>query len=301
MSHKSKVSLTEQLRLTLFNKLAINRSKFKDKQDHIDCKQYIYSWQTYKNYYKQGKAFLKFLKAKGYKCRTLEDCRQYCNLWLQDSIDRGLSPYTIKLYTATLSKIYSTSSDAFIKTPARHRRDVFRSRRAAVRDKNVNPDTYADMISYLSATGLRRNEAYSIRGRALIADETGYHIRVESGTKGGRPRDVIIVGDVDKVVSMMKAAGDGKVFPGGIPSSLDVHNLRALYAANLMKHLIKTEGIPDDPKDRIFLRGELKGMVLSRHLSKKVALCMGHTRTNVISQGYMYHLTQEDLKQKSSA
>ena len=73
------------------------------------------------------------------------------------------------------------------------------------------------------------------------------------------------------------------------------------YSSDLMKHLINTEGIPDDPKDRIFLRGELKGMVLSRHLTQKVALCMGHTRTNVISQGYMYHLTQEDLKQNSSA
>ena len=52
MSHKSKVSLAEQLKNTLTAKLAIGRSKAKDKKEGVDCREYIYSWNTYKTYYK---------------------------------------------------------------------------------------------------------------------------------------------------------------------------------------------------------------------------------------------------------
>ena len=44
MSHKSKVSLAEQLKNTLTAKLAIGRSKAKDKKNGVDCRDYIYIW-----------------------------------------------------------------------------------------------------------------------------------------------------------------------------------------------------------------------------------------------------------------
>jgi RNA polymerase sigma factor (sigma-70 family) len=170
MSHKSKVSLNEQLRQEFFSRLAIGRSRDLDKRNGLDTRRLIYSWGSYKTYFKVGKRYLAWCKRQGFRCRTLADCRPYCDLWLQENIQRGLSAYTLKLYTATLSKIYSTSSDAFIKTPTRHRKDITRSRKPAVRDKNFNPELHQNTINFLLSTGLRRNEANSLRGLALFVD-----------------------------------------------------------------------------------------------------------------------------------
>ena len=61
MSHKSKVSLNEQLRQRLSGCLAIGRSRNLDKRSGIDCKQFIYSWGSYKAYFKQGNGIVDFV------------------------------------------------------------------------------------------------------------------------------------------------------------------------------------------------------------------------------------------------
>lgn len=307
MSHKSKVSLNEQLRQEFFQCLVIGRSRDLDKKNGVDTKRYIYSWGSYKTYFKVGKRYLAWCKRQGFRCRTLADCRPYCDLWLQENIQRGLSAYTLKLYTATLSKIYSTSSDAFIKTPTRHRKDITRSRMPAVRDKNFNPELHQNTINFLLSTGLRRNEANSLRGSALFIDSDGadsidgtgqrYKLRITSGSKGGRPREVLIIGDVENVVAMMKAAGDGKVFPNKLPTNLDVHNLRARHACLLYKYYHDKYGGPKDRKDKFFPRGELAHKaVYSKKLMRLVSEQLGHSRIGIFSSSYAYYLTQEDLK-----
>ena len=297
MSHKSNVSLAEQLKNTLTAKLAIGRSKAKDKKNGIDCRDYIYSWNTYKTYYKQGKAFIKFCKSKGYKCRTLADCRPYCDSWLADGAARGLSPFTLKLYVATLSKIYSETSDSFIETPARLRKNVFRSRRKAVRDSNFSIEKHADLLEFAASTSLRRAELKALRGNKLIQDADGnYRILVNSASKGGRPREALIIGNVQKIVDMMRAAGDGKVFPDGIPSAIDIHHQRAQYACDLYRHLMKTEGIPDDRNDRYICRRDMRSRVYSKKLMAVVSENLGHSRIGVIAQAYLYQLTAAELK-----
>lgn len=298
MSHKSKVSLNEQLRQDFFSRLAIGRSRDLDKRNGLDTKRLIYSWGSYKTYFKVGKRYLAWCKRQGFRCRTLADCRPYCDLWLQENIQRGLSSYTLKLYVATLSKIYNTSSDAFIKTPTRHRKDITRSRKPAVRDKNFNPELHQNTINFLLSTGLRRNEANSLRGDRLFTDAQGrYMVRIDSGSKGGRPRDVLIIGDVDNVVAMMKAAGDGKVFPNKLPTNLDVHNLRARHACLLYKYYHDKYGGPKDRKDKFFPRGEMAHKaVYSKKLMRLVSEQLGHSRIGIFSSSYAYYLTQEDLK-----
>lgn len=297
MSHKSKVSLAEQLKNTLTAKLAIGRSKAKDKKNGVDCRDYIYSWNTYKTYYKQGKAFIKFCKSKGYKCRTLADCRPYCDDWLADGVARGLSPFTLKLYAATLSKIYSETSESFIETPARLRKNVFRSRREAVRDRNFSIEKHADLLEFAASTSLRRAELKALRGNKLIQDDDGnYRILVNSASKGGRPREALIIGNVQKIVDMMRAAGDEKIFPDGIPSAIDIHHQRAQYACDLYRHLMKTVGIPDDPKDRYICRRDMRSRVYSKKLMAVVSQNLGHSRIGVIAQAYLYQLSAAELK-----
>ncbi len=293
MSHKNKIPLVKQLLDVLDSKHVQGRSKYKDKKDGVDCRKYIYSWGTYKTYFKQGKLYFNWLKKKGYRCKKLIDCRAYCDEYLQEAIDRQLSPFTIKLYVATFSKIFGDDSSTYIDTPPRLRKNVFRSRKSAIRDKNYNPETISLVEAFAKSVGLRKSELKALRGNRLrYYPETGeYKVLVNSASKGGRPREALVIGDVKLVVSLMEAAGDNKVF-ANVPD-IDIHHLRAVYASNLYTHLTKTQGIPKDPRDRYIHRRELAGKVLSKSIMRQVSENLGHSRINVMAQSYSYLIHAE--------
>ena len=135
---------------------------------------------------------------------------------------------------------------------------------------------------------LSRAEIKALRGSKLIQDADGnYRILVNSASKGGRPREALIIGNVQKIVDMMRAAGDGKVFPDGVPTCIDIHHERSTYACNLYRYLMKTQGIPKDPKDRYICRRDMRSRVYSKKLMAVVSQNLGHSRINVISQAYL--------------
>ena len=55
----------------------------------------IFSFNTYKSYWKHTKYFIKYIKEHHPECTTLKKARKYVGEWLQDSVDRGLSAWTI--------------------------------------------------------------------------------------------------------------------------------------------------------------------------------------------------------------
>ena len=103
MSHKNKVSLVDQVKLALDEKLAIGQSKYLDKSLNQTSDK-IYSWETYHNYLKHNCYFALWCK-ENYKCKTLEQCRSHANEWI--SSRSHLSAYTIKLVAAALAKLFS--------------------------------------------------------------------------------------------------------------------------------------------------------------------------------------------------
>ena len=222
MGHKSKKSLICQVAENLKSKLAIGESKHNDKINGIDSRNKIYSFGTYNAYLQQSVQFVKWCKTK-HKCKTLDECKQYADEYLKLNIDKGMSPYTLKLQVAALCKLYSCSSTDFIPTPARKRKNITRSR-----NKNIKCTT--DFERFCLCTGLRRREITALRGTALIEENGQYYIAVHNG-KGGRRRIAEIVGtseDIAFVVNIMKNAEDNKVF-SKIPYT-DIHAMRAIYA-----------------------------------------------------------------------
>ena len=127
MGHKNKKSLICQVSENLKGKLAIGESKHQDKINNIDSATKIYSYGTYNVYLQQCIQFVKYCKQE-HKCKTLDECKIYANEYLKLHIEKGYSPYTIKLQVAALSKLYSCSSTEFIPTPPRKRKNITRSR-----------------------------------------------------------------------------------------------------------------------------------------------------------------------------
>ena len=225
MGHQNKKSLICQVSENLKSKLAYGESKHRDKINGVSSKDKIYSFGTYNAYLQQSIQFVKWCKTK-HKCKTLDECKQYADEYLKLNIDKGMSPYTLKLQVAALCKLYSCSSADFIPTPPRKRKNITRSR-------NTNIKCETDFERFCLCTGLRRREIAALRGSALIEENGQYYIHIKNG-KGGRVRYAEICGTKEEiafVVQKMKNAEDNKVF-SKIPYT-DIHAMRAAYASRI--------------------------------------------------------------------
>ena len=240
--HKSTKSLIQQVKETLDLKLAIGESKYLAKLNGTYT-EHIYSWETYRSYLKHACYFVQWCKeqpidpALGHKPRTLEECRIFAERWVQSSIDRNLSSFTVKLQVAALAKLYSCKSTDFdIKTPPRKRANIRRSRRNDVAmDKHFGVTKNKDLITFCRCTGLRRAELSQIRGTDLIEQEGKLCLDVHKGTKGGRLRISELCGskeEIETVKRLCAEAGPNKIFHQ-VHSNADIHSYRADYAKRI--------------------------------------------------------------------
>ena len=240
--HKATKSLIQQVKETLDSKLSIGESKYLAKLNGTYTN-YIFSWETYRSYLKHSCYFVQWCKeqpiapALGHKPRTLEECRIFAERWIQSTMDRGFSSYTVKLEVAALAKLYSCKSTDFdIKTPPRKRANIKRSRRNDVAmDKHFSVTKNKDLITFCRCTGLRRSELEQIRGTDLIEHEGKLCLDVKCGTKGGRLRISPIIGteeEIDTVKRLCAEAESNKIFPHP-HSQADIHSYRADYAKRI--------------------------------------------------------------------
>lgn len=238
---KPSKSLIQQVKERLDSKLKIGESKYLAKIDGTYL-EYIFSWDTYHSYLKHCCYFVRWCKkqdidpALGHKPRTLEECRVFAEKWIQHDIDRGISAYTVKLELSALAKLYGCRTTDFdIKTPARKRANITRSRGKAVRDKHFSVTANKDMITFCKCTGLRRSELMQIRGTDLIIHEGKLCLDVKRGTKGGRLRISPVVGSSDEINTVKRLcadAGENKLFPKPNDNA-DIHSFRADYATRV--------------------------------------------------------------------
>lgn len=245
MGHKNKKSLKQQVDEELRSMLAIGQSKHMDKVIN-ETSDKIYSYGTFNAYQQQCIAFAAYCKNQ-HKLKNLADCKQYVNEYLQKSIDRNLSAYTIKLQASALAKLFHCSTKDFISTPPRIRKNIKRSRHPVERDGRYKNGKNDDFIKFCKCTGLRRREITALKGSALREEDGRYYIFVSNG-KGGRKRLSEVVGspeDIAFVVGLMNNAGKRKVFDR-IPD-IDIHSLRAEYAKTVyqkyarLRHEYKNE------------------------------------------------------------
>lgn len=272
-------SMLHQVKLALDAKLAIGQSKHADKI-YGTTSDKIYSWDTYRSYLKHDIYFAKWAKVT-HDCKTLEDARQYANEWLKTRSE--LSPYTQKLEASALAKLYGCSTREFEQTKERIRSGITRSRGEKVRDKDFSEFKNREFIDFCKSTGLRRKEITYLKGSQLIDRDGKYYIGVRG--KGGRYREILIIGNVKEVVDRMKNAGYGRAWDK-IPSHADIHGYRADYATAIYKaHERHRDQIPSH--DKYYCRGDLKGVCYDKEAMKEASHALGHNRISVIAGHYI--------------
>lgn len=279
------MSLLQQMTAVYQSKLKIGESKHlhKIKGDETD---WIFSWSTYRAYTKHARYFLNWAK-QNYKCKTLQQARQYADEWLQTRFH--LSSYTVKLELAALCKLYGDTAADYIPTPPRLRKNIKRSRGKAARDAHFSEARNSEFVEFCRSTGLRRSEIKALTGDKLEKGADGYwYINVNKMTKGGRPRKVRIIGTdeaIARIVERMQNAGSGRVFEK-IPSC-DIHGYRSEFATAVYKQYARpVKSLP--PEERYCCRKDRRGVWYDRRAMGYASAALGHSKNRVSVVGEHY-------------
>ncbi len=245
----------------------------------------IFSFSTYKSYWKHTKYFIKFVKEHHPECTTLKKARKYVGEWLQDGVDRKLSAWTIAMQRSAVGKLYGISpddEDFFSNVPKKERENITRSRGPKVRDKHFSKTNNDALIKFCQGTGLRRKELQELRGKDLMTREQieaeiselkklplteltpdaekrleilqdalmfreEYFTHVRNG-KGGRERVSPIIGpNMEQIVERIQSTPAEEKVWQHVHQSADIHGYRAEYATTIYKdHARPIEEIPYD-------------------------------------------------------
>lgn len=249
-------------------------------------KEKIFSFNTYKSYWKHTKYFIKYIKENHPECTTLKSAKKYVNEWLQTRVDQGLSAWTVQLEAKAMGKLYGISPDDenYFKPPKRNREDIKRSRGDRVRDKHFSKTNNDELIKFCKGTGLRRAELGELRGKDLVTREEieaeisqlesrpaaeltpadtkrlemlqdirlfdgDYFTHVRNG-KGGRERMSPIIGpNTEQIVERIKSTPAEEKVWQHIHQSADIHGYRAEYATIIYR--AKARAIEEIPYDRV--------------------------------------------------
>lgn len=140
----------------------------------------IFSFNSYKTYNQQCKAFINWIEQKHPECTTLKAARRHVNEYLEDRTENGrnqkgepLSAWTIQTEAKALGKLYQIRPDDpnYFHAPKRQREDIKRSRGDAKRDKHFSEKNNDELVKFAKGTGLRRNILENLRGRDLYTRE----------------------------------------------------------------------------------------------------------------------------------
>lgn len=260
----------------------------RDAKENGTDREKIFSFNTYKAYWKHTKYFIQYIKENHPDCTTLKSARKYVNEWLQTRADQGLSAWTVQLEAKAMGKLYGISPDdeKYFKPPKRNRADIKRSRGDKVRDRHFSVTNNDELIKFCRGTGLRRGELSELRGGELRTKEqieqeiskieaipepekskedlrrlqvlkdtrlfdSEYYVYVRNG-KGGRERLSPIVGkNIEQIVERIRNTPEGEKVWQHVHKSADIHGYRAEYATAIYKaHARAIEEIPYDRVNR---------------------------------------------------
>lgn len=298
---KPVVNLKNEIKKTLKSKEKFGESKHSAKQNNT-MKDGIFSLNTAKMYNRECQKFADYvIKQHGNAKLSVAESRKYAADYMKQGIENGVSPYTLQMQRSALSKLYGCTGNDICDLPARHRADITRSRNhtivspqtgkiiknPSVRAGHFSEKNNAEIVTFCRSTGLRRSELESLTGDQLEVTEDGNaYIHLDGyQCKGGRPRVVPVIGNVDLAITLCQNAGRGKVFER-VPQAMDVHSYRSEYAVAIYNQYAR----PLDElerKEKYYCRAELKGVVYDREAMLMASKALGHNRISIIAEHYL--------------
>lgn len=275
----------------------------KGTQKHIDKQQNggkpdkgkVYVDSTRNTYLQGWHKFCDYLKNSGVSTRDLEAVVPFVQRFVDALVAERYSAYTIHTWASGVVKVLGLPI-AELDLPKRRRVDITRSRLPVRSDAHFSPANHQDLVDFCRSVGPRNHKELAyIRGSDLATLEDGsFAVDIHKG-KGGKQRLAPIYGPperVERVVEMMRAAGDELLFPE-IPYAADIHSYRAEYACTIYQtHARPLDQIP--LKEQYICRKDLAGVVYDKRAMRIASEALGHSRLDVIAQSYLWALNQFD-------
>lgn len=303
MGYHKKNDIHTQIKRELQSMERFGESKFEAKHNGT-MRSGIYSYSTAHTYQRECAKFADYVKEVSPKGAntSLEDAKQYARDYIaRENADMSKSAYTVKLERSALAKLYGVDSRELGEVRECKRSEITRSRERTVisektgkeiknqstRAGHFSEKNHPELVYFARSTGMRRSEMESVRGDQLHQREDGslYFKLDGSQCKGGRPRELPVIGDKERIKELCERAGRDKVF-AKVPAAMDVHHYRSEYATTLYKSIARErEDIPK--KERYCCRGDLKGTWYDKKAMIEVSHALGHNRINVIAEHYL--------------
>ena len=278
---------------------------------------------TIDNYAKIAQKYAVWMKENHPDCRRLliAHKRHYDREFVQSIIDAGRKPATIKTYTAAVAFLHNcTMREVHSERPVVCAQDATRCRtfsedeynRQLARRTSKGQSALADIMQICRMAGLRKDEAQQIRRENFLHTQDGWVCHVTGSnkshrlrqdesvvhTKGGRERTIEIVPRYENILQEILARAEpGKPICSQIPDRVNIHGIRALYAAELyLLYARQIEQIPpnertrENGKDRPSRYVDHQGKVWDRRALLRVSASLGHNRSEVVVQNYLWVL-----------
>lgn len=278
-----------------------NVKREETKKNGTDIK-LIHSVRTMKNYACGWSLFCKWLapritaeEARELTNLDIEKWTEYVNEYIQHLINTGKSPDTQATYKSAITKVLQAPSTAFISTEPRIRGNK-KNNRLKDEDDRLSEEKNRYWKKIVSATGLRKDELIQIQGNNLYYNEKRglWYLHITKGTKGGRPRHAPILAtdkeELQEIIDLFRLARDKRVFQ--VPTALKPHKYRADYAKRVYMRVARDIKDIKIRKEKIYLRKELKGVVLDRKACEIVTKALGHNRGEEFPKSYAYKIAQ---------
>lgn len=306
-----KTSFKELMFRSLNSKNCFGQSKYQAKQESYKNGnggkvQGIYSKKTMHDYKNVAVQFSQWAKAKGYKFSSLDKVSDNNIIeYLTERQSLGKSAWTVSHDLSALNKIFNRDiSKKEAKLQSRHTANIKNNRGFG---NNYRISVYHNnktLISFISATGIRRQSITTISPINAIRNDVGMVIGFHVVEKGGKPRNCYVIKDkqeyitkfVDKHISTL----GNKPFWSKADKNLNTHWYRGEYAHTLYNDLITAKHNRQDYfegyRDTFVNISKLEQAITGHKETTKgydtetlavVSQNMGHNRIDVIYNNYL--------------
>jgi hypothetical protein len=245
----------------------------------------IHSYVTRKVYQQHVLRFLNWCRDT-YQLNRLEhaDTRadELVSAYLQERIEEGRSPYTLLAERSALRLFFGDRTLAqSVVLPKRNREKITRSRLPVKQDAHFQPKNWPDLIHFLQATGLRREEVTSLFTYEICVDsESGDLVIYVRNGKGGQDRVVqVLPGHENAVLSVKAQRAEHEHAFAHVPKDLDVHSHRREYSQAFYQCLSLRELPPPT--------GRLKPSHYDQAAATATSEQLGHHRRSIVTAHYL--------------
>jgi len=245
----------------------------------------IHSFKTRSTYQEHTIRFVKWARTIYHTISLAQldpRANELATAYLQQQLADGKSPYTLQVERAALRLFFGNRElAATVPIPRRARTSITRSRGVKGHDRHFQPANWPELVKFLPATGLRRQELRDLRCKDIHQDQAGQLLVHVKNGKGGLARDVpVLPGHEADVLATVASRDPESLVFARIPKHLDVHSYRRSFAQALYLYHAPGRTLPK-------ASGRLKPSDYDRQAAQQVSWALGHNRVDVVLRHYL--------------